>query len=234
LRQSKRTITTCPISVDTSSCTRSESIPTPNLVLDRERRHYSVANCIYKKVYADLCDALQNGASDEQLEVIHSGAAVSNNGPTLTAKNYAAANGLSSKIHQAEDNTQIVIKGPLGKGLDLCGSAGILISTHYVAFAAGIGVLVFFDLVAAIARKHLSVKDNALANDFKFELPLLSRMKIIQFRVSFSSWLLSIVPTTLSSIFATEAPVKDGTMTSSSSTFKAAVCHQSFGCAAHQ
>ena len=63
-------------------------------------------------------------------------------------KNYKK--GLSLLMH-SEANTNLRFKGPLGKSLRLQKHG------YHVAFLAGTGVLVFFDLVAALARVNLGL-----------------------------------------------------------------------------
>jgi len=85
---------------------------------------------------------------------------------TLTIKNYMTRDGLSRRIIQDKqiyDSTEgvlsspeYVVKGPMGKGLDIQPS-GV-----HIAFTAGTGVLPFLDLVAYLIRLNLGlvVDDN--------------------------------------------------------------------------
>ena len=87
---------------------------------------------------------------------------------TVTIKNYAEFNGLSSRIHEGK-SVPYFVKGPMGKGLDLHHSG-----TH-IAFVAGTGVLTFIDLVAHLIRKNLNLlraNERAMLSEegFKFIL----------------------------------------------------------------
>lgn len=66
----------------------------------------------------------------------------------MTIKNYNTDNGLSAIISESSNESEFLIKGPMGRGLGL-GNGGVP-SGDYVAFAAGTGVLPFIDLAAYI------------------------------------------------------------------------------------
>ena len=70
---------------------------------------------------------------------------------SFTIKKYRIRSGLSRKLCESKDGAPYVIKGPMGKGLDIqpCGV--------HVAFTAGTGILPFIDLVAHLIRKNLGL-----------------------------------------------------------------------------
>ena len=87
----------------------------------------------------------------------------------ITVKNYNYKNGVSTTIHQKDEGSQFILRGPFGKGLQIQTNG-----TH-IAFCAGTGILVFLDLVAHLIRKNLGLltkEENYQINgrDFKFIL----------------------------------------------------------------
>lgn len=95
-------------------------------------RHYTIANCMIKSFYDQLCDSnLSEALKYEDTDEL-----------SLSIKNYNV--GLSQRFSKEQDTYEI--QGPMGKGLGLTkDSQGV-----YYAFAAGTGVLVFVDLIARI------------------------------------------------------------------------------------
>ena len=67
----------------------------------------------------------------------------------LTIKDYGR--GLSTRVHNATENTRFEIKGPIGKGLEVS-KTGV-----HIAFAAGTGALCFVDLVASLIMSTLNI-----------------------------------------------------------------------------
>jgi hypothetical protein len=63
------------------------------------------------------------------------------------------------------------VQGLLGRGLGLIGTKECPLSGSYTAYAAGTGVLVFIDLVAAIARHKMTAEAGLeIKENFKFTL----------------------------------------------------------------
>ena len=81
-------------------------------------------------------------------------------------KDYKIKDGLSSRISNdivPASNPDYIIKGPMGKGIDLKPS-GV-----HIAFSAGTGVLPFLDLVAFLIRHNLGQASPELSNGKKID-----------------------------------------------------------------
>ena len=109
------------------------------------KRQYTVCNVmrpdILKQVIKMADDVCSGSSVAVNLSVFDD---EDRNQVALTAKNYFTANGVASSFFECDRIEEFMVKGPMGKGLQLKKEG-----TH-VAFVGGTGVLVFLDLVAAI------------------------------------------------------------------------------------
>jgi len=111
-------------------------------------RHYTIANCMRKDFYEAISKAVedQSESNKEAVKIILNSDDKSD--LSLTIKNYNVMKGLATRISDpVNKEVPFEIQGPMGKGLGLTHES----TGDYFAFAAGTGVLVFFDLVARIA-----------------------------------------------------------------------------------
>ncbi|CDW75650.1 cytochrome b5-like heme steroid binding domain containing protein [Stylonychia lemnae] len=136
----------------------------------KAKRHYTICNCLLPEAYSEYLRVIEEFTEEPSKSLLFNEKLineVAKNRIPLTIKNYKQPRGLSQMIHTEKAGEKYMIKGPLGKGLE------IHFSGVHLAFTAGTGCLVFLDLVAHLIRKNLDLLDKEenemLSNtNFKF------------------------------------------------------------------
>ena len=118
--------------------------------MDQEKhfRHYTACNAMHPETYNEYIRCLKQDSGESFNSKLLS--YEDKNFQMLTIKDYGR--GLSTRVHNAQPNTQFEIKGPIGKGLEVS-KTGV-----HIAFAAGTGALCFVDLVATLIMSTLNIK----------------------------------------------------------------------------
>ena len=84
------------------------------------KRHYTICNIMNPKISKSLLATIDDALNGKTIQFDPS--LLSDDNQTdlwLTLKNYGFPNGVSTQIYQKDEKSKFMIKGPMGKGLQL-------------------------------------------------------------------------------------------------------------------